>query len=143
MSFDIKLLKNDIAIDRDGSLRTVSDNEKLRQDIVKILITELGENKFHPSYGSKVGSIEIGHVPDQELLELDLSASTENSIRNLINLQRTQARRQFLTPGETIVDIVNINVERDLLDPRMYNVFISVLTQRLTLLTESVTVRIV
>lgn len=143
MSFDIKLLKNDIAIGQDGQLRIVSDNEKLRQDIVKILLTELGENKYHPAYGSRVGSIEIGHVPDQEELEIDLSSSAETSVRRLIALQRAQSRRQYLTPGETIVDIASIDVERDLLDPRMYNIFISVLTQRLTVLTESITIRII
>lgn len=143
MSFDLKLLKNDIAINRDGTLKTVNGNDKLRQDIIKILLTELGENKFHPTYGSKVGSIEIGHVPDQEELELDLTSSAESSIKKIMSLQVAQSRRQFLSPDEIIVGVAGVNVERDLLDPRMYNIYISVLTQRLSVINESITIRIV
>jgi hypothetical protein len=142
VSFDLKIRKGDIAIAADGRLDIVSDNNKLRQDIVKILLTKLGENKYHPTYGSEVGALQIGHVPDQALLELDLSSSAEASVRKLIVLQRSQAKRQFLTPGETIVSILDVSVSRDTVDPRMYNIFVSVQTQRLTSLTEVITVRI-
>ena len=52
MSFDLALERGDIKINRDGSMKTVFGNAKLRQDIMKILLTELGDNKFHPKYGS-------------------------------------------------------------------------------------------
>jgi hypothetical protein len=143
VSFDLKITKGDISIGAGGIINTVSDNNKLRQDIIKILLTKLGENKFHPSYGSDVGAIQIGHIPDKSLLELDLTSSAESSIRRLITLQRGQSRRQFLTPGETIVSILDVSVSRDEVDPRLYNIFISVQTQRLTSLTETITVRII
>lgn len=143
MSFDLKIENGDISITADGKLNTVSDNNKLRQDIVKILLTKLGENKYHPTYGSSIGAIEIGHVTDESLLELDLSSSAESSIRNLMTLQGSQAKRQYLTPGETIVAILDVSVDRDTIDPRVYNIFISVQTQRLTNLTETISVRII
>lgn len=143
MSFDLKIEKGDIAINRDGTIKTVFDNEKLRQDIIKILLTRLGENRFHPEYGSDVGALQIGHVADADFLELDLTSSAETAVRKIMALQRAQAKRQFLTPGEIIVSIVDISVTRDTIDPRMYNIFISVLTQKLTTLTESVSVRII
>ena len=52
MSFDLSIEKGDIKIGSDGSLSTVSGNNKLRQDIIKILLTDIGDNKFHPKYGS-------------------------------------------------------------------------------------------
>ena len=52
MSFDLKIEGGDIKLEADGSLTTVFDNNKLRQEVVKILLTKLGENKYHPSYGS-------------------------------------------------------------------------------------------
>src|SRR5690606_20124154 len=119
------------------------DNDKLRQDIVKILLTKLGENKFHPNYGSKVGALEIGFVADQELVELDLQSSVEDAIRYLMRAQQMQQKRQYLTPGEVIVGIKNILVERDLLDPRMYNIYVSVYTKKLTVITETIPVRII
>lgn len=143
MSFDLKIVNGDISIDRDGSLKTVFDNDKLRQDIIKILLTKLGENRYHVTYGSKIGALEIGSVPDQELLELDLQSAAEDSIRYLIRAQRVQQRSQYLTPGEVIAGIRNIFAERDRVDPRVYNIFISVYTKKLTVITESIPVRIV
>lgn len=143
MSFDLKIDGGDIKLNHDGSLSTVYDNEKLRQDIVKILLTKLGENNYHPAYGSEVGAITIGQVPDRELLELDLESSVRDSIGKIISLQRRQSKRQFLTPGERLVSILDVSAYRDELDPRMYSIFISVQTGELNELKESVTVRIV
>lgn len=142
MSFDLKIENGDIKIDSDGSLSIVYDNSKLRQDIVKILLTALGENKFHPNYGSEVGALKVGYVSDQEILEFDLKASVEDAIRKLMSLQKGQSLRQYITPGERIIGILGISAERDTLDPRMYSIFISVQTGSLSTITESVTVRI-
>ena len=143
MSFDLKIVKGDISIERDGSIKTVFGNEKLRQDIVKIILTELGDNKFHPQYGSNVGTVQVGTVQDEAFLKQDLISSAQDALKNLIALQRSQAKRQYLSPSEIIVDIKNIEIKRDTIDPRMYNIFISVLTQELDLVVEAVTIRII
>ncbi len=143
MSYDLKIgPKGDLVIEN-GLIQTVTDNDKLVQDIIKILLTDLGENKFHPNYGSKVGALEIGSVPDQDLLKQDLTASAETAIRKLMQLQRTQAQKQFLTPGETIIDILDVSVDRDQIDPRLYNIFISVVTPRKVTHIDSITVRVI
>lgn len=143
MSFDLKIVGGDIAISKSGNIEIVSNNEKLKQDIVKILLTKTGSNKYHPAYGSEIGILQIGHAADAELLELDLQSSAEEAIRKLISLQKKQSKRQFLSPAEVIVDIVEISVARDVNDPRAWNIFISVLTQKLTTLTESIQLRII
>lgn len=142
MSFDIALEKGDVKINADGSMKTVSGNSKLRQDILKILLTGLGDNKFHPKYGSHIGALQIGHYADNKLVSLDLEASARSAIKNLMSLQRSQSRRQTLNPGEIIVDILDISVARDEVDPRLYNIFLSVLTQDLTEVRNAVTIRI-
>jgi len=143
MSFDLSIEKGDIKINSSGSVETVSENSKLKQDIVKILLTDLGDNKFHPKYGSHVGALQIGHYADSRLMSLDLESSARNALKNLMALQRSQARRQALTPGEVIVDILNVMVKRDEADPRLYNIFVSVLTQALTEVSSLVSVRII
>jgi hypothetical protein len=143
MSFDLKIENGDIKIDVDGSLSLVFDNSKLRQDIIKILLTKLGENKFHPSYGSEIGAIDIGYVDDQELLEIDLKASVEESIKTLISLQKAQFLKQYISPAERIIAILDVSAKRDTIDPRLYSIFITVQTGALSSVTESVTVRIV
>jgi phage baseplate assembly protein W len=142
MSFDLRIQNGDIKISRDGDLDVVLDNEKIRQDIIKILLTKLGENKYHTYYGSSLGALEIGGVPDREIVEGDLLRMTEESMAVLMRLQSNQAGIQYITPGETIVDILNVDIDRDVSDPRGYNVSVTVLTRKLTKVTESVTVRI-
>ncbi len=143
MSFDLKIQNGDIAISRDGSLSLVADNDKIRQDIVKILLTSTKENKFHSEYGSEVGALKVGQIIDKELLEIDLKSSAESAVRKLISLQKEQQKRQYLSPAEIIVDIIDVSVSREESDPRYYNIFVSVLTQKLTSITESITVKII
>jgi hypothetical protein len=142
MSFDLALTRGDIKIAADGTVNAVAGNAKLRQDIIKILLTELGDNKFHPRYGSHIGSLQIGHHADAKLVSLDLESSARNAIRILMSLQRSQSKRQALTPGERIIDVLDVSVARDDIDPRLYNIFVSVLTQELTEVRDNITVRI-
>jgi phage baseplate assembly protein W len=142
MSFDLALNMGDLKINNDGTINTVAGNSKLRQDILKILLTEIGDNKFHPKYGSHIGTLQIGSSADNKLIALDLEASARTALENLVSLQRSQSRRQRLSSGEVILEIINVKVARDTVDPRLYNIFVSVLTQELTEVRSSVTIRI-
>ena len=142
MSFDLKIKNGDIRIGRDGDVDFVVDNEKIRQDVIKILLTKLGENKYHAYYGSSLGALEIGGVPDREMVEGDLARMAEDSLSILMRLQSNQSKIQYLSPGEVIIDILNVDVKRDQADPRSYSIGLTVLTKKLTKITESVTVRV-
>ncbi len=142
MSFDLAIERGDLKIGREGSVEIISGNAKLKQDIIKILLTELRGNKYHPKYGSHIGALKIGHNADSKLMELDIESSARSAIKNLMSLQRNQSQRQVLSPSEVIVDILSVKAQRDKADPRMYNIFVSVLTQELTELSSSATVRI-
>ena len=143
MSFDLRIRNGDIGIDGDGTIKLVNNNSKLRQDIVKILLTDVGSNEFHRFYGSRVGALEIGGVADRTIIDADLEASVKKALSNLISMQKVQSRKQYVTPGEKILEVTSVSVERDQADPRLYNVFISVLTQKLSTISEVITIRIV
>lgn len=143
MSFDLQIQNGDISLESDGTISIVSGNDKIRQDVIKIILTKFGENRFHANYGSNVGYLQIGQATDQSIMELDIQQSVESSIRYLIALQREQSRRQLLSSSEVIIDVKNVGVERNEDDPRLYNIFISILTQRLETITEAVTIRII
>lgn len=143
MSFDLKIKNGDIVIDPSGSLSTVFGNSKIRQDIIKILLTRNGENRFHPRYGSDLGALKIGEVSDEKMLELDLQRSVEDAIKYLMSLQSYQSKKQVLSSGEIISAIRGISSDRDSEDPRLYNIYISVLTQKLDIVEEVITIRIV
>jgi len=143
MSFDLKIKNGDLSLSGSGSLDIVSGNSKIRQDIVKILLTNIGDNRFHSRYGSDIGAFRIGNVSDQKMLELDIKRSVEDAIKYLIFLQKNQSRYQILPLSEIILDIVDIRADRDSADPRLYNIYISVLTQKLEPIEEIITIRIV
>lgn len=143
MSFDLKIFNGDIVINNSGDLDTVFDNDKLRQDIIKILLTKLGENSYHATYGCKIGALEVGHVVDRDILEIDLRTAVETAIKYLIRAQQDQAKYQYLTPGEIIAGIKDIQVYQNQLDPRMFNIFIAVFTKKLTIITETIPVKII
>lgn len=142
MSFDLSIKNGDIKINSNGTVGVISGNLKLKQDIIKIILTKLGENKFHPNYGSQAGALKVGYYADDRLMALDIESSVKRAIKNLMSLQKSQSQRQSLTPGEVIVDVLNVAASRDDADPRMYNIIVSVLTQELTEVSEFLTVRI-
>lgn len=141
MSFDLKILKGDLEIDGSGNVSIVSGNKKLRQDIVKILLTSYGDNKYHPSYGSGVGQVEVG-LNNFKITDLEIKNTALTAINSLISMQKKQAKYQTLSPSEVIVSVLDINVSRDSADPRLYNLKVSVLTQQLTEVFDNITIRI-
>lgn len=137
MSFDLRIEANDLKINPDGTIQTVRDNEKLIQDIVKALLTTLGSNRFHNWYGSLLSSAMIGQVLDASLAEIEAERAVSNTLSNLIALQKTQAQTQYVSAGESIATIRDIGVTRDEIDPRQYQITVSVLTKKLTIVEET------
>lgn len=140
MSFDLRLINDDISIAPDGSIRTITDTPKLRQDILKILITELGSNRFHPWYGNTISENSIGRDLPDGFLESEITTAISQSISKLKTLQSSQLSTQTVSLSELISDIESIIVERNPLDPRQVNVIVGVLTKQLTKIEEIFTI---
>lgn len=132
MSYDLKIVGNDLAINPDGSVQTVRDNEKLKQDILKAILTARGSNKFHQWYGSTVSERTIGQVLDATQLEAEVTTSIQETLSTLMALQTAQARVQYVSPGETLAAIKDVRVERDSTDPRQWSITVEALTRQLT-----------
>tara|TARA_X000000950_G_scaffold42501_2_gene47278 strand:+ start:7948 stop:8379 length:432 start_codon:yes stop_codon:yes gene_type:complete len=143
MSFGLKLKNGDLKLSEDGTLETVTKNSKLRQDIIKMLLTRKGSVKYHKEYGSELGIISTDNHINNSLIESKIEQTVYEGISKLISLQKIQIQRQILSPAEVILSIKGVRVERDVGDPRLYNVFVSVITQQLSEISESITVRLV
>ena len=143
MSYDLKIINGDLSISNSGAVDTVNQTNKVIQDMKKLLLTDLGDNKYHPNYGSPLGAGSIGDYQDEDFLKINIKNSVERSINRLISLQRNQMKYQYVSPSETIMYIKNIKVFRDTTDPRMWSVFVSVVTQDLSEASQSVTIRVV
>lgn len=129
MSFDLKIINGDLVI-QNGDLRTVTDSEKLIQDILKICLTNVGSNPLQPSYGSFLSRTIIGN-PMYTTAIIQIAKSQLNTcLTNLQNLQQTQVKsRQRMTADEQLAAITDISVYRNQLDPRLYNITIKCLTK--------------
>jgi len=142
MSFDLKIENNDLILNPDGTLQTVRDNAKLAQDIVKAVLTPLGSNKFFRWYGNTVSIRMVGQVMNATITRTEIERSIQDTLSNLVSLQRAQARMQYVSAGEQIASIQSVAALRDDNDPRQWQILVSVLTRKLTVVEETFTLKI-
>jgi len=142
MSFDLKIQNGDISIGSDGDVEFVIGNEKILQEVKKIVLTEIGENRFHPYYGSRAGSLSPGNIVDYNFISSEIKRSVTESIVNLMRLKEAQSRTQILNPSEVILSVDSVLVERDLIDPRVWSIFISITAQSLDEINTVVNIRV-
>jgi phage baseplate assembly protein W len=140
MSFDFKISGGDIEFDTTGTPVMVYDSKKLRQDLIKIILTPLGSNKAYPWYGSPISEKTIGKTLDPKILDFEMRSSLMYAINNLMELQKVQSKDgQYLSPGEVIAQIKEVRVEPSIYDGRQFNITIVIATRRGDLLNESFT----
>jgi hypothetical protein len=131
MSFDIKLQNGDVVLSN-GDIKQVVDTEKLVQDILKITLTDIGSNPLYPWYGSSVSKSLIGSALPSNITLQIAQSQLQNSIENLKKMQSIQFNSyQKTTPDELISGILDILIDRNKRDLRLFTVNIRVLTQGL------------
>lgn len=141
MSFDIKVLNGDIEFDANGNLRTMTDSDKLAQDIVKILNTPIGTSPLNRGYGSSLTVNDIGTVFDADVVIQQTQSVIAQALEQLIALQALQQATQSITDAETLIDFETPIVEQDTVDPRQFNIAVNALSRDLIPLTVALVVR--
>jgi hypothetical protein len=130
MSFDLKIKNGDFVIGNNGDVDTVSNSEKLIQDILKILMTQSGTNKFHLWYGSLLSSNMVGQSFDKVFVSSFIENQIISSLNILQKLQKEQyGKGQKVTPNELLGAIRNVSVIRDSIDPTKFNISVNVVTK--------------
>jgi phage baseplate assembly protein W len=140
MSFDLALINNDLSVQADGKIRTVTDTPKLRQDIIKIVLTPLGSVKKHVWYGCSITEDIIGKALSDNMLVSLMRASITKSLERLKALQTTQSTMQKVSLAEMIEMLGSVDAERDTDDQRKINIVISVFSKRLAKIEELFTI---
>jgi phage baseplate assembly protein W len=132
MSFDFRINKGDIALGSDGDLDKVFDTEKLIQDVLKILSTPLGGNKFFSWYGSPLTDASIGQVADRKFINTMVNQIIRSNLETLQKLQKQQAASgQRVTAAELIAAVQGVSVNRNIVDPTFWRVVAVVLSKDL------------
>ncbi len=140
MSFDLKIVNGDLVINQ-GALQTVTDSEKLIQDILKICLTDVGSNPLHPSYGSFLSRSVIGNALQTNVVVQIAKSQINSCLVNLQTLQQLQVKSfQRVTADEQLAAITGISVVRSGFDPRLFNVKISCMTKGFQPITTAFTV---
>jgi hypothetical protein len=129
MSFDLLSQNGDLVI-TNGDFATVSNEDKLIQDILKIVLTEVGGNPLNQWYGSLIGKTLIGSILPQGILISTAKQQLTTALQNLQNLQNLQvASSQPVTPGEQLAFVSGISIAQGTADPRAYQIVIQVLNR--------------
>ena len=129
MSFDLKVRNGDLVINR-GDFQTVVDSEKLIQDILKICLTTAGSNPMHPWYGSYVSRSLVGSGLSTDIVFQLGQTQLQNALEILKSLQDAQVKQfQRVSPDEQINSILDISINRNTRDPRLFDVIIKVVSK--------------
>lgn len=140
MSFDLALVNNDLALQVNGDVRTVTDTPKLRQDILKIILTPLGSVKNYMWYGCSLGEDIIGTTMTDSMYISKIQTSISKSLDRLKAMQNSQSVNQRVSLAELIDVVAAVDVQRDVSDPRLINVVVTVLSKRLAKIEEVFTI---
>jgi phage baseplate assembly protein W len=130
MSFDLKILNGDLVIGPDADLDVVTGEDKLKQDILKILLTQVGSNVFFPWYGSYISSNLIGENLPVSFIENMAQSQIQNSLDNLIRMQKEQMKSgQNVSASELLAAVKYISVNRNDIDPTMFSISVDVVNR--------------
>lgn len=113
----------DININEQGRFDVVTGREKVRQMVLKALLTVVGSNVFYPAYGSLTSNM-IGQRFDL-FTQFNLQSSVQDAIDFLIQQQQLQP---IIPQAELILRVSSVDVQQDEQDPRVIRVAIKVLT---------------
>ena len=139
MSFDLAIINSDLNLLPNGDIKTVSDTEKLRQDVLKIILTPLGSNIFHSWYGCPITDNVIGKNLPDNITSLEIQSTITDSLERLKALQIQQSTSQNVSLAELINIVGEVVVARSNEDLRQLRIDIAIHTRRLTVIQETFT----
>jgi hypothetical protein len=129
MSFDLKLIDGKLVI-KNGDLDIVEDSDKLVQDVLKLVSTQIGSMPLLLGYGSPISQALIGTAYDAEFIESQATMQLRASLERLQTSQTEQLKsNQTVTPQEQIAAIKDIKVSQNLQDPRKFLVNLTVISK--------------
>ena len=118
-------VENDAQFDLTGNTIMITDADLLYQASLKILLTQIQSNPYHPGYGtslmSRIGTKMVGAV------SLQLQADVQQALQMFQKLQSDQARGgQQVSAKERLYRVLSINVKPHPIDTAAFQIDVSV-----------------
>lgn len=117
-------IQKDININESGQLTTVTGKDKVRQAVMKALLTAVGSNKFNSTYGSWLSNV-IGQKFDM-YAQFTIQQSIQDAVDFLI--QQQQQATTFIPQDERIFKVSSVNVSTSDTSPVTIRVSVNILT---------------
>lgn len=111
----------DIDFNEVGKIKEVTGYGKVKQQLVKILLTVIGDNLYDNEYGSQISN-SVGQK-FTSYITANIQYSIYKAVQHLMKIQQGN----YLPDNETIVELSNIKVE-EVKDVRALKLSISVIT---------------
>lgn len=106
----------------DGDLITVEDEEKLIQEVKKIVTTQITSNIFHTWYGTSIPSLIGAKISNAGFIRTKIMNEIRQALERYASIQKQQARLQTVTAKERFVRVLQINVDQDPIEPTAFNI---------------------
>lgn len=118
----------DHAFDSTGRLILVLFEQKLIQQVIKILMTKIGSNPFVTGYGTSIPDVIYTAIRDPEGLKSELVTEVSLAIEKQRNIHYYQNEVQYHSPREILDRLIDVQVARSNDDPRVYYIAVEVST---------------
>jgi phage baseplate assembly protein W len=137
-------IENDYRYTLDGQLETVVEEEKLIQEVKKIVTTLVTSNPFHTWYGTSIPALIGGKISNAGFIRTKLMNEITVALTQYASLQRQQARLQEgkVTPGERFSKLLQVQVDQDVTEPTAFNITIAFTNQKRETLVNQMTIRL-
>lgn len=117
---DGMLIENDYRYDMLGNMVMVQDENLLYQASLKILLTTIRSNPYHPTYGSainsRIGSKAVGAVASQ------ITSDVQTALSNMQQMQQAQSKFQAVSLRERLYSVSSVRVTQDPSDQTTFKV---------------------
>ncbi|MDD5649575.1 MAG: hypothetical protein PHF86_04045 [Candidatus Nanoarchaeia archaeon] len=118
----------DYVVDKLGNYIKVRDEQKLLQDLKKIIKTTLGSDPVAPWYGTTFNNL-IGSKMFPEITKTKITDEIVTALSKLKSLQIQQEEYQKMTGNEFIDIIEKIDVQENITVPTLFIANVNVVTQ--------------
>ena len=102
---------NDISYTKLGKVVMVENEEKLLQEVLKGLATDLGSNQFHDWIGTQIYSLIGSKIFNAEIIKSRIVQEITNYLDKYTEIQNQQSRFQDVTDREAFYKILSIDIQ--------------------------------
>lgn len=117
-------IENDCRYDMQGDTILIKDENLLYQASLKILLTRIRSNPFHPGYGSgitsRIGSKAVGAV------SMLITEDVQKALANMQTMQQGQSKYQVVSAKERLYAVTSVRVTPSANDPTVFELDVGV-----------------